>query len=119
MADVIYVEDEDTVALIFKIGLAAQQINVLHIPDTEPEHMALFDTPEYQAAKAVFIDLWVGGVNGLNIAQTLREKGDTRPFFLLTAGENPSSTRLNELNMTFLRKPIGDYKKLAEMINNL
>jgi DNA-binding NtrC family response regulator len=119
MVDVIYIEDEETVALIFKIGLAAQQINVRHIPDTEPENLARLDTPDYQAAKAVFIDLWVSGVNGVTIAQTLRDKGDTRPFFLLTAGENPSTARLNELNMTFLRKPIGDYKKLAEMINSL
>jgi DNA-binding NtrC family response regulator len=117
--DVIYIEDEEMVALIFKIGLAAQEITVLLIPDTSPESLALLDTPEYQAARAVFIDMWVVGANGVELAQSLRDKGDTRPFFLLTAGENPDPARLKQLNLTFLRKPVGDYKKLAEMIKSL
>jgi DNA-binding response OmpR family regulator len=119
MVDVIYIEDEDMVALIFKIGLTAQEINVLIIPDDSPESLALLDTPEYQAAKAVFLDMWVVGASGVEIAQTLRDKGDSRPFFLLTAGENPDPARLKELNVTFLRKPVGDYKKLASMIRDL
>ncbi len=119
MRNVIYIEDDETAGLIFKIGLSAYEINVLHIPDTEPESLVVLDSPEYQSAKVLFIDMWVSGSSGVDLAEKLRKKGDTRPFFLLTAGENPDTERLKALNLTFLRKPVGDFKKLAEMINSL
>lgn len=119
MLNVIYIEDDETAGLIFKIGLSAHEINVLHIPDAEPETLAVLDSPEYQAAKVLFIDMWVSGASGVELAERLRNKGDTRPFFLLTAGENPDVGRLKALNVTFLRKPVGDFKKLADMINSL
>ena len=119
IVDIIYIEDEDTIALIFKLGLTPYHINVLHLPDIQPENLALLDTPPYQTARALFFDLWVNGVSGLDLAQQLREKGDQRPFFLLTAGENPDSNILKQINMTFIQKPVGNFRKLAEMIRAL
>lgn len=113
---VIYIEDEDTVATLFRLALAPRGIDVLHIPDSSPETLQEMDTPAYQAARAVFIDQWIGGMNGIELAQQLREKGDTRPFFLLTAGENPNPPLLRELTVTYLRKPIKDYDQLANLL---
>lgn len=116
--DVIYIEDEETDALLFKLGLSSRGINVLHIPDSNPESLKVLDTPQYQNARTIFIDLWVGVVNGVDLAQLLRNRGDERPFFLMTAGENPNPELLRTLNMTYMRKP-PDFAKLAALILSL
>ena len=115
---VIYIEDDEMEATLFNFGLNPRGIEVLHIPDTSPESIQILDTEEFRRARAVFFDLWVGIVNGVDLARTLRERGDTRPFFLLTAGENPNPTTLQELDLTYLRKP-PEFPKLAETIHGL
>lgn len=115
---VIYIEDDETEALLFKLGLTSRGVNVLHIPDTSPETLRILDSEEYQQARAIFIDLWVGVVNGVDLARLLREHGDDRPFFLLTAGENPNPTALDELNLNYMRKP-PEFPRLAEIILSL
>ena len=91
---VIYIEDDENEALLFKFGLNPRGVDVLHIPDSSADSLAILDTDEYQRARAVFFDLWVGVVNGVELAGKLRDNGDTRPFFLLTAGENPNPSGL-------------------------
>jgi DNA-binding response OmpR family regulator len=116
-APVIYIEDDETEALLFKLGLNPRGIDVLHIPDSSADSLAILDTDEYQRARAVFFDLWVGVVNGVELAAKLRENGDTRPFFLLTAGDNPNPTGLQAIDLTYMRKP-PEFPKLAEMIHS-
>jgi DNA-binding response OmpR family regulator len=115
---VIYIEDEEMEALLFKLGLNPRGIDVLHIPDSSPESLQLLETDAFKQARAIFFDHWVGIVNGVELARALREKGDTRPFFLLTAGENPNPAALQELNLTYMRKP-PEFPKLAETIHAL
>ena len=115
---VIYIEDEEMEALLFKLGLTPRGIEVLHIPDSSPESLQVLDTEEYQHARAIFFDHWVGVMNGVELARSLREQGDTRPFFLLTAGENLNPTALQEINLTYMRKP-PEFSKLAETIHAL
>lgn len=115
---VIYIEDDETEALLFRLGLGARGIEVLHIPDTQSDSLLILETPEYQAAVAVFVDLWVGRLNGIELAQLLRGRGDKRPIFLLTAGENPNPQMLHELNVTYLQKP-ANFTDLAAMIKKL
>ncbi len=112
---VIYIEDDETEALLFNYGLNPRGIDVLHVPDNRPESIQLFDTEPFQQACAVFIDLWVGMTNGVDIARMLREMGDTRPFYLLTNGENPNPQLLKELKLGYMQKP-PDFPKLAQMI---
>lgn len=116
--DVIYIEDEDISAQIFTLGLSAYDIHVLHLPDTQPETLALLDTPPYQEAKCIFFDLWIGAVNGVDLARSFREKGDQRPFFLITAGEHPNLALLRELRLTFVQKPVRDFRKLTDTIRS-
>ncbi|MBL8164332.1 MAG: response regulator [Anaerolineae bacterium] len=115
---VIYIEDDETEALLFRLGMGARGIEVLHIPDTQSETLAALDTPEYQAAAAIFVDLWVGTLNGIEVSQFLRSRGDVRPIFLLTAGENPNAQLLQDLNVTYLQKP-ANFANLAAMIKKL
>jgi DNA-binding response OmpR family regulator len=115
---VIYIEDDETEALLFKLGLNPRGIDVLHIPDSSADSLQILETEAYQHARAIFFDLWVGIVNGVDLARTLREQGDHRPFYLLTAGENPNPKALQELELTYLRKP-PEFPKLAEAIHAL
>jgi DNA-binding response OmpR family regulator len=115
---VIYIEDDDMEAMLFKLGLEKRGLEVMHIPGTTVENLSLLQQPEYQAAVAVFLDMWVGVVNGMELASMLRKQGDTRPMFLLTAGDNPNPTVLRQMSLTFLQKPV-DYTKLAQTIKTL
>jgi DNA-binding response OmpR family regulator len=115
---VIYIEDDETEALLFKLGLNPRGIEVLHIPDSTAESLQVLETEAYLRARAVFFDLWVGIVNGVDLARSLRQRGDIRPFFLLTAGENPNPSALQELDLTYMRKP-PEFPKLAETIHAL
>lgn len=102
---VIYIEDEPFEAELFSLGLSPRGIEVLHIPDAEPHSLLALKKPDYQAAKAIFIDMWIGGVNGMDVARQLRENGDTRPFFLLTAADRPKLDSLQTLNLNYILKP--------------
>ncbi len=113
--DVIYIEDDNIEAELFTLGLSSRGVNVLHIPDAEPHTLFLMQQPPYQTARAVFIDFWIGVVSGLDVAKKLRDNGDQRPFFLLTAGENPNPAMLKQLNITYLQKP-ANYNKVASAI---
>jgi DNA-binding response OmpR family regulator len=115
---VIYIEDEPFEAELFGMGLSPRGINVLHIPDAEVQSLRVLEQPEYQAAKAIFIDMWIGGMNGMEIARQLRERGDERPFFLLTAADRPKLDSLRELNLNYILKP-ANYRELAEKIRAL
>jgi len=113
--DIIYIEDDEIEAQIFGLGLSKRGINVLHIPNMDKDHLDELDEAQYRQACAVFFDLFIGAVNGTEVARLLREHGDQRPFFLITAGENPNPDLLDQLNMTYLRKPI-DFNAVAHSI---
>ena len=113
--DVVYIEDDEIEAELFSLGLSSRGVNVLHIPDAEPNSLHLLQQPPYVNARAIFIDFWIGVVSGLDVAQSLRQSGDTRPFFLLTAGENPNPNLLKQLNITYLQKP-ANYNKVASAV---
>ena len=116
--DVIYIEDDDIEAELFSLGLSTRGVNVLHLPDAEPNSLHLLQKAPYATARAIFIDFWIGVTSGLDVARSLRENGDIRPFFLLTAGENPNPNLLKQLNITYLQKP-ANFNKVATAINAL
>jgi len=116
--DVVYIEDDDIEAELFTLGLSTRGVNVLHIPDAEPNSLYRLQEAPYVNARAIFIDFWIGVVSGLDVAKWLRENGDSRPFFLLTAGENPDPNMLKQLNIIYLQKP-ANYNKVASAISAL
>ena len=116
--DVIYIEDDDIEAELFSLGLSTRGVNVLHLPDAEPTSLQTLQKAPYATARAIFIDFWIGVTSGLDVAKSLRENGDSRPFFLLTAGENPDPGLLKQLNITYLQKP-ANFNKVASAISAL
>ncbi len=116
--DVVYIEDDDIEAELFSLGLSTRGVNVLHIPDAEPRSLHLLQNAPYVTARAIFIDFWIGVINGLDVAQSLRDNGDIRPFFLITAGENPNPTLLKQLNITYVQKP-ANFNKIASAVSAL
>jgi DNA-binding response OmpR family regulator len=115
---VIYIEDDEDEAFLFQVGLKPRGIKVLHVPDSRPESLNQFSDEEFKHARAVFIDLWVGVMNGIELARVLREWGDQRPLYLLTSGENPDPNLLQQLGLNYMRKP-PDFPKLAKLILSL
>jgi DNA-binding response OmpR family regulator len=110
--DVVYIEDDEMAAELFTIGLSKKGLTVLHVPDVRLEQMDYLLTEDFVNAKAVFFDYMIGATNGVEVARLLREMGDARPFFLLTAGNNPDPRLLQQLNMCYLPKPV-NYNQLA------
>lgn len=115
MTDVIYVEDDETEALLFQIGLNARGIHVHHIPDITLNMIESLLRPPHDAPEVVFFDLWIRTVSGIDLGRALREAGDTRPFFLVTAANNPNPALLKQLGIHFLRKPL-DFDEVAELV---
>jgi DNA-binding response OmpR family regulator len=116
--NIIYIEDDSIEAELFTLGMSTRGINVLHVPDTEPHSLNALKMPHFASARAVFIDMWIGATSGVDIARTLREQGDIRPFFLLTAGENPDPPVLQQLNVVYLQKP-ANFNKVAKIVAGL
>lgn len=117
MTDVIYVEDDETEGLLFQIGLNARGIQVHHISDITLNTAEILLRPPYESARVVFFDLWIFTVSGIELGRTLREAGDTRPFFLVTAANNPNPALLAELGIGFMQKPL-DFDKVAAAIRS-
>lgn len=115
MTEVAYIEDDETEALLFEIALKPRGITVLHIPDISLETCGKLQNPPYQSAKVIFFDLWMRTVSGIEIAKTLRNAGDVRPFFLVTAANNPNPSLLEQLKVGFLQKPL-DFDHVARLI---
>ena len=114
MMDILYIEDDEIEAQIFGLGLNKRGINVIHIPNMDSDH--LHELADYPQARAIFFDMFIGAVNGMELARILRERGDERPIFLITAGENPNPDLLDGLNIHYLRKPI-DFNAVAQNLH--
>ncbi|MAS35896.1 MAG: hypothetical protein CL610_17945 [Anaerolineaceae bacterium] len=116
--ETIYVEDDDQEAFIMRVGMRRQGVTILHVPDITPETVTQLTEAPYDRAAAVIFDAILAGQNGVELAEKLREIGDQRPVFLLTAGENPNPKLLRSLNIYYLRKP-PHFENLAKMIREL
>lgn len=111
----IYVEDSEEEALVMQFGMRRQQVNLLHISDLPINRVGELIQPPYDSASAIILDALLPSAGGLEIAQALRDIGDSRPIVLLTAGENPDPDLLNRLNVRYMNKPAA-FQTLAEML---
>lgn len=117
LIDVVYIEDTEMEAYLFRLGMKKYNVNVLHLPDASKDSLGQLNEEPYVNARALFLDLYISGLNGVQIARGLRESGDDRPFFLITAGDNPDPKALEMLNMHFLRKPY-NFEIIAGLIKD-
>ncbi|MBZ0302742.1 MAG: hypothetical protein K8J31_23555 [Anaerolineae bacterium] len=116
--DIIYIEDDDQEAFIMRVGMRRQGMNILHVADLTADTIATLLAPPYDRAVALIFDAILGGESGVNLASRLRLMGDSRPIFLLTAGENPDAELLKQHQIRYLRKP-PHFENLARTVREL
>lgn len=116
--DVIYIEDDETEALIMQINMRRLGINILHIPFISADRLHELQAPPYDTAAALFFDEMLAGESGADLAMQLRGWGDRRLIFLLTAGDNPNPAEMTTKSILFRRKPV-DFEELADTIRKL
>ncbi len=115
---VLYVEDEPSIAALLRDGLGLFGIKVFPIyPSAEPVLTRLSDE-EVQSADICFFDIRLPGMTGLELARTLREAGDTRPFVIVSAYHPPDAGLLESLRARFMPKPF-DFAGIVSLIQEL
>ena len=118
MTSVIYIEDEAIEAMLFQMNMKKRGFAVLHIEEASPEALSALEQDDYKAAVAIFVDQWIGGVSGSELAKSLRDKGEKRPLFLLTAGENPNPELLRSIQVRYVQKA-PDFNRLAAQLKEM
>ena len=83
--NILIVEDEKHLADGLKFNLEAEGFDVEISPDGEGA-LAAIEGSEFDA---IVLDVMLPGIDGFNVAHTLREKGDHTPILMLTARGRP------------------------------
>jgi DNA-binding response OmpR family regulator len=103
---VIYIEDNEQEAFIVQVALEDYGIGVHIIPHITTDQVNTLQAPPYNEARALLIDtVLFNGDSGLEIARALRERGDSRAIYLVSAGQGPDPKQLDALQIQFLMKP--------------
>ena len=114
---VAYVEDEPAIAELLRSGLGLFGINVSPVYGTAEEAQEQILSGGVDADVLIF-DIRLPGMTGLELAQHLREKGETRPFLIVSAYHPPTPGQLEELGAAFMPKPF-DFAGIVGTIQNL
>ena len=115
-----YVEDEPSIAQLLVSGLGLFGIEVRPVYMSAEELLKNTHSPNFTEADLFFFDIRLPKMTGVELARELREKGEERPFVLVSAWPAPGQKELEELNAEFLPKPfdfpdvIGTIQKLME-----
>lgn len=114
---VAYVEDEPAIAELLRSGLGLFGINVSPVYGTAEEAQEQILSGGVDADVLIF-DIRLPGMTGLELAQVLREKGETRPFLIVSAYHPPTPSELEALGAAFMPKPF-DFAGIVGTIQNL
>lgn len=115
---IVYVEDEPSIAQLLVSGLGLFGIEVHPVFMSAEELLENMDMPEFNEADMFFFDIRLPRMTGLDLAQELRTRGETRPFVLVSAWPAPKDTMLAELEAHFLPKPF-DFPDVVKTIQRL
>lgn len=113
---VAYVEDEPNIAELLKSGLGLFGITVAPIYGSAEEAKAeiLADT----SASVLAFDIRLPGMTGLELAQELRDAGETRPMLVVSAYHPPLQSELEAIGAAFMPKPF-DFPEIVGVIQQL
>lgn len=114
---VAYVEDEPAIAELLKsgLGLFGITVNPIYGNAEDAQHQIL--SGEVEAQVLVF-DIRLPGMTGLELASSLRDAGETRPFLIVSAYQPPAQSELEALGAAFMPKPF-DFAGIVSVINEL
>ncbi len=115
---VTYVEDEPNIAQLLVSGLGLFGIVVHPVYMSAEDLLARIDEPVFTEADIFFFDIRLPKMTGVELAQELRRRGETRPFVLVSAWPRPNEETLRQVNAAFLPKPF-DFPDVVETIQTL
>lgn len=116
--NIIYVEDEPSIAQLLVSGLGLFGITVRPVFMSAEELLDNLEREELKSADMLFFDIRLPKMTGVELATELRERGEKRPFVLVSAWPAPSQKKLNEIQAVFLPKPF-DFPDVIRTIQQL
>lgn len=116
--NIIYVEDEPSIAQLLVSGLGLFGITVRPVFMNAEDLLNSMDRPEFLEADMLFFDIRLPRMTGVELATELRRRGDKRPFVLVSAWPAPTQSELDALNAEFLPKPF-DFPDVIRTIQRL
>lgn len=118
MVKIVYVEDEPSIAQLLVSGLGLFGIEVRPVFSSAEMLLQQMDLPEFQDADLFFFDIRLPKMTGIELAEKLRDLGETRPFILVSAWPSPPKSELEQLGAHFLPKPF-DFPDVIRTIQQL
>ncbi|MCB9418415.1 MAG: response regulator [Ardenticatenaceae bacterium] len=115
---IVYVEDEPSIAQLLVSGLGLFGIHVDPIFMSAEELLENTDRQEYQQADLLFFDIRLPKMTGLELANELRARGETRPLVMVSAWPPPTNLELANIQAVFLPKPF-DFPDVIQTIQKL
>lgn len=115
---VVYVEDEPSIAQLLVSGLGLFGIEVHPVYANAEALLDNIENGSYSEVDMFFFDIRLPKMTGLELAAVLRERGEKRPFVLVSAWPRPSAEKLTELQAEFLPKPF-DFPDVIAAIRRL
>jgi DNA-binding NtrC family response regulator len=116
--NLVYVEDEPSIAQLLVSGLGLFGINVHPVYMSAEELLANMENSTFTNVDMFFFDIRLPRMTGLQLAKELRKRGETRPFVLVSAWPPPSAEILSALQAEFLPKPF-DFPDVVQTIQRL
>ena len=114
----VYVEDEPNIAQLLVSGLGLFGISVRPVFMSAEALLENMDLPEFENADLFFFDIRLPRMTGLDLAKELRQRGEKRPFVLVSAWPAPSENELELIDAKFLPKPF-DFPDVIQTIQQL
>lgn len=114
----VYVEDEPNIAQLLVSGLGLFGISVHPVFMSAEALLENMGIPEFEEADLFFFDIRLPRMTGLDLAKELRQRGEERPFVLVSAWPAPSENELASINAQFLPKPF-DFPDVIQTIQQL
>jgi CheY-like chemotaxis protein len=115
---VVYVEDEPSIAQLLVSGLGLFGVDVHPVCSSAESLLNLIETSGFDEADLFFFDIRLPRMTGVELAAELRERGEKRPFVLVSAWPKPPATTLAEIQAEFLPKPF-DFPDVIQTIQQL
>lgn len=115
---VTYVEDEPSIAQLLASGLGLFGIEVEPVFMSAEQLLDNMDKPGFLNADIFMFDIRLPRMTGLELATELRERGEKRPFVLVSAWPPPPQEKLKQIQAVFLPKPF-DFPDVVETIQTL
>lgn len=113
-----YVEDEPSIAQLLVSGLGLFGIEVKPVFMSAEDLLERRNEPELAEIDLFFFDIRLPKMTGLELAGKLRERGEERPFVLVSAWPSPAASELDKIGAVFLPKPF-DFPDVVQTIQKL